>query len=73
MKLKPRIVFDLCMAVILVICMQYGFTGGLWHEIAGTVLIVMFTVHIIMNRKYYGAVIKKMRSGNKKIVLKKPT
>ncbi len=45
--------------------MQYGFTGDLWHEIAGAVLTIMFIAHVIINRKYYGGMIKKIRSGSK--------
>ena len=64
MKLKLRLVLDLCMAVVLVICMNYQTTGNLPHEILGTALFLGVIIHIVANRKYYKAMIKKFKAKN---------
>lgn len=66
MKLKLRLVLDLCMAVVLVICMNYQTTGNLPHEILGTALFLGIIIHIVANRKYYKAMIKKFKAKNEK-------
>lgn len=64
MKLKLRLVLDLCMAVVVVICMNYQTTGNLPHEILGSALFLGIIIHIVANRKYYKAMIKKFKAKN---------
>ena len=51
--LKTKIAVDMAMTVTLMLCMAYMLTGDLAHEIIGTVIIVLWAVHHILNRRWY--------------------
>jgi len=53
MKLRNKLILDLCLFITIWFVMSYHFTGGLIHEILGLALIIGFIVHIVLNRKYY--------------------
>ncbi len=52
-KLKLKIIVDISMTVSLIILMAYMLTGDLAHEIIGTLLIALWIVHTVLNRKWY--------------------
>ena len=58
MKNKSRMIIDISMTVLLPILMAYSLIGEKFHEIAGTAIFVLFIIHHILNRKWYGALFK---------------
>ena len=58
MKKNIRIILDISMTVLLPLLMAYSLIGEAFHEVVGTVLFVLFIVHHILNRKWYGALFK---------------
>lgn len=46
------------MTVLLPLLMAYSLIGEKFHEIAGTAIFVLFIIHHILNRKWYGALFK---------------
>lgn len=52
-KTKMKVLVDIAMSVILFICMSYQFIGQENHEIAGTVLFVLFILHHILNIRWF--------------------
>ena len=46
------------MTVLLPMLMAYSLIGETFHEIVGTAVFVLFIVHHILNRKWYGALFK---------------
>lgn len=55
---KTRLTLDIAMTVVLMVLMAYSLIGELFHEVAGTLLLVLFTVHHVLNRKWYPALFK---------------
>ncbi len=53
-----RMIIDISMALILPMLMAYSLIGELFHEVAGTVIFILFIIHNILNRKWYGALFK---------------
>ena len=59
MKKKTiRIIIDIAMTVLLPLLMAYSLIGEAFHEIIGTAIFVLFIIHHILNRKWYGALFK---------------
>ena len=58
MKKKMRMIIDIFMTVLLPVLMAYSLIGEAFHEVIGTVIFVLFIIHHIMNRKWYGAFFK---------------
>ena len=58
MKNKIRIIIDISMTVLLPLLMAYSLIGETFHEVVGTLIFVLFIVHHIINRKWYGALFK---------------
>ena len=54
--MKKKLIIDLIMFVLMIILMFYNLTGGLYHEILGIILFIVYIIHIALNYK----VIKKM-------------
>lgn len=46
------------MTALLLVAMAYRITGGTWHELAGTLLFAGFVAHNLLNRTWYGTVLK---------------
>ena len=46
------------MVVLLPMIMAYSLIGEKFHEIAGTAMLVLFIVHHVLNRKWFGAITK---------------
>ena len=57
-KVKIKRIIDLIMLLLMPLLMAYSLIGEMFHEIAGTVLFVLFIVHHIMNRRWYGSIKK---------------
>ena len=57
-KHNIRLIIDIAMTVLLPMLMAYSLIGETFHEIVGTAVFVLFIVHHILNRKWYGALFK---------------
>ena len=55
---KLRMTIDIAMTIVLIGLMAYSLIGTLTHEILGTAMFVLFIVHHILNRKWFGALSK---------------
>lgn len=51
-------ILDLIMVLLLPVLMGYSLVGELYHEIVGVLMGVLFTVHLILNRKWFTAFFK---------------
>ena len=58
MKKRIQRIIDITMAVLLPLLMAYSLIGEAFHEVVGTAMFVLFIVHHILNRKWYGALFK---------------
>ena len=58
MMKKLRMTIDIAMTVVLIGLMAYSLIGELMHEILGTAMIFLFVVHHILNRRWFGALLK---------------
>lgn len=63
-KLKHKLILDGILLVLLLVLTNYDLTGGLIHELLGMVMLAGFLVHAYINRRYYGKMIKVIRSGS---------
>lgn len=52
-KLRTKILVDILMTITMFVVMCYPYTGGDYHEVAGTVLLVFIVLHQILNRNWY--------------------
>jgi Domain of unknown function (DUF4405) len=57
-KILFRLVNDLVMTFLMLIAMAYYITGNLVHEVVGVVVLLLFIVHNILNRRWYRAILK---------------
>lgn len=53
-----KLVIDVTMTVLLLVAMAYQITGILVHEVVGVVLLLLFIVHNILNRRWYKTIVK---------------
>lgn len=55
--LNPKMLFklgnDLALTVLMLVAMAYFLTGNTIHELVGVVILVLFIVHNILNRRWY--------------------
>ena len=58
MKKKKQIIIDILMTVLLPLLMAYSLIGEAFHEVVGTAIFVLFIVHHLLNRRWYGALFK---------------
>ena len=58
MKKRFRIALDIVMAALMPVLMAYSLVGEALHEIVGSVIFILFIVHQVLNRKWYGAAFK---------------
>ena len=49
---------DISMTVLLPFLMAYSLIGEAFHEVVGTAIFVLFIVHHLLNRRWYGALFK---------------
>ena len=52
---KWRMIVNMSMTAVMICLMAYSLIGETTHEILGTALFVLFTIHHILNRKWFGA------------------
>lgn len=57
-KKNIRMTVDISMTVLLPMLMAYSLIGEKFHEIAGTLMLVLFIIHNIMNRGWYKGLFK---------------
>lgn len=55
---KLRMTIDIAMTIVLIGLMAYSLIGTLTHEILGIAMFVLFTIHHVLNRKWFGALPK---------------
>ncbi|MDO4305386.1 MAG: DUF4405 domain-containing protein [Eubacteriales bacterium] len=66
---KSRKKLDILMTIFMIVVMSYQATGNLFHEVAGVILLVLFVVHNILNRKWYQNISKGKYSGFRNMML----
>ena len=66
---KSRKKLDVLMVILMIVVMSYQATGNLFHEVAGVILLVLFVVHNILNRKWYKNIPKGKYSGFRNMML----
>lgn len=66
---KSRKKLDVLMVILMIVVMSYQATGNLFHEAAGVILLVLFVVHNILNRKWYQNIPKGKYSGFRNMML----
>lgn len=57
-----RNVLNIVMTVLLLLIMDYRFTGNAFHEIGGVVLSLLFVFHNVLNRRWYEVFFKGRQS-----------
>lgn len=57
-KKRIRIIVDIAMTVLLPMLMAYSLIGEKFHEFIGTLMFVLFILHHVLNRKWYGSLFK---------------
>lgn len=55
---RLRLAVDIAMTVALPLLMAYSLVGEAFHEVLGTVMLVLFVVHHVLNRRWYGVLTK---------------
>jgi len=55
---KARMIVNIAMTVVLLCLMAYTLVGETAHEVLGTGMFILFIIHHILNRKWFGAVTK---------------
>lgn len=55
---KLRMSINIGMTVVLISLMSYSLIGEFTHEILGTAMVVLFTVHHMLNWRWFGALTK---------------
>ena len=53
---RTRLIMDIGMVILLPLLMAYSLIGEAFHEIIGTVMMILFTIHLIQNRKWIAAI-----------------
>lgn len=55
---KIKIIIDVLMTIALLFLMAYNLIGDVTHEVIGTVILILFIVHHILNRKWSKSIFK---------------
>ena len=55
---KNRMIIDIAMTVLLPMLMAYSLIGETFHEIAGTLMFILFIVHNWLNRGFWKSIFK---------------
>lgn len=50
LKFKSKIVLDIIMFILLLLCMSYSLIGTKWHEYLGIILCIGFIIHCILQK-----------------------
>lgn len=51
LKFKSKIVLDIIMFILLLLCMSYSLIGTKWHEYLGIILCIGFIIHCLLQKK----------------------
>ena len=57
-KNNLRHIIDISMIVLLPMLMAYSLIGEAFHEIIGTIMFLLFVMHLILNRRWYAGLFK---------------
>lgn len=57
LKFKSKIVLDIIMFILLLLCMSYSLIGTKWHEYLGIILCIGFIIHCILQKNYFAKII----------------
>lgn len=57
-KRTVKLAIDMILGLLYILLLGYAFTGGLFHEIAGIVFVILAVVHNIVNIRWYKALRK---------------
>ena len=52
-RLKLNLLIDICMFILLLLCMSYSLIGTKTHEYLGIILCVLFIIHCFSHKQYY--------------------
>jgi hypothetical protein len=66
--MKKKMFIDLILFILIMLLMQYDFTGGLLHEIIGILMLLFFIAHILFNKKWLQSIknnFNKIKTSNK--------
>lgn len=55
---RIRTALDIAMTLVLLLLMAYSLIGELFHEIVGTLMLVLFVLHHVLNRRWYPSLFK---------------
>ena len=58
MQKRIRLIIDIGMTLLLPLLMAYSLIGEMFHEIVGTLIFVLFIMHHVLNRKWFGPLFK---------------
>ena len=58
MARKIRITLDIIMTLLMITLMGYSLTGQRLHEWCGTICLIIFVIHNLLNRKWYKSLFK---------------
>lgn len=62
-SILPRIVLDCVLIVVLVTLYSKNVISLMFHEVVGLIILGLFLIHIVFNRKWIGAVVSKLSKG----------
>ncbi len=57
-KNNLRHIIDILMIILLPMLMAYSLIGEAFHEIIGTIMFLLFVIHLILNRRWYAGLFK---------------
>jgi hypothetical protein len=66
--MKKKLFIDLILFILIMLLMQYDFTGGLLHEIIGILMLSFFIIHVMFNKKWLHSIknnFNKIKTSNK--------
>ena len=69
MSNRYRKKLDIAMAALMILAMSYQATGNLFHEAAGVILLLLFILHNVLNRKWYRSIPRGKYSRYRKVLL----
>ncbi len=58
MQKRIRLIIDIGMTLLLPLLMAYSLIGEMFHEIVGTLIFILFIIHHVMNRRWFGSLFK---------------
>ncbi|MBR5338780.1 MAG: DUF4405 domain-containing protein [Lachnospiraceae bacterium] len=58
MQKRIRLIIDIGMTLLLPLLMAYSLIGEMFHEIVGTLIFILFIIHHVLNRKWFGSLFK---------------